>query len=68
MRTGRPPQPDVILIATGSELSLAMDARDELTAEGIRTRVVSLPCWERFEAQPAGVPRRGPAARATPGA
>jgi transketolase len=46
-------EPDVILIATGSELALAMAARDELTTEGIRTRVVSLPCWERFEAQPA---------------
>jgi transketolase len=50
--SGEHAEPDVILIATGSELSLAMDARDELTAEGIRTRVVSLPCWERFEAQP----------------
>ena len=43
---------DVILIATGSELSLAMDAREELTREGIRTRVVSLPSWERFAAAP----------------
>jgi transketolase len=50
--SGAPAQPDVILIATGSELAVAMDARDQLTAEGIRTRVVSLPCWERFEAQP----------------
>lgn len=49
---GEHAQPDVILIATGSELSLALEARTELTAEGIRTRVVSLPCWERFEAQP----------------
>ena len=61
--TATRPSPDVILIATGSELSLAMAARDELTAEGIRTRVVSMPCWERFEAQPRGLPRRGPAAR-----
>jgi transketolase len=45
--------PDVILLATGSELHLAMGARDLLTAEGIRTRVVSMPCWERFEGQPA---------------
>jgi len=44
-------QPDVIVIATGSELSLALAAREQLTGEGIRTRVVSLPCWERFEAQ-----------------
>jgi transketolase len=50
--SGAPVQPDVILIATGSELAVAMDARDQLTGEGIRTRVVSLPCWERFEAQP----------------
>jgi len=45
--------PELILIATGSELHLAMAAREILTAEGIRTRVVSMPCWERFEAQPA---------------
>jgi transketolase len=44
-------QPDLIIIATGSELHLAMAAREELTGEGIRTRVVSMPCWERFEAQ-----------------
>ena len=50
--SGATAQPDVILIATGSELAVAMDAREQLTAEGIRTRVVSLPCWERFEAQP----------------
>jgi transketolase len=49
---GHPTAPDVILIATGSELSLAMDARAELTSEGIRARVVSLPCWERFAAAP----------------
>ena len=45
-------EPDLILIATGSELSLAMAARGMLHREGIRTRVVSLPCWERFAAQP----------------
>ena len=49
---GHPTQADVILIASGSELSLAMDARAELTREGIRTRVVSLPSWERFAAAP----------------
>ena len=52
-RDGVSTDPDVILIATGSELQLAMAARAELTEEGIRTRVVSLPCWERFEAQTA---------------
>jgi transketolase len=50
-QAGEPAQPDVILLATGSELSVAMDARAQLTAEGIRTRLVSLPSWERFEAQ-----------------
>jgi len=50
---GQAEQPDVILIATGSEVSLAMDARALLAGEGIRTRVVSMPCWERFEAQSA---------------
>jgi transketolase len=43
--------PQVILIATGSEVSLALDARTQLQAEGIATRVVSMPCWELFEEQ-----------------
>ncbi len=43
--------PELILIGTGSELQLAFAAADALNAEGIPTRVVSLPCWERFEAQ-----------------
>jgi transketolase len=46
-------KPDVILLATGSEVSLCVEAFEQLTAEGIRARVVSLPCWERFDAQPA---------------
>ncbi len=45
--------PRLILLATGSELQLAMAARERLLADGIPTRVVSMPCWERFEAQPA---------------
>jgi transketolase len=45
--------PAIILIATGSELQLAMGAAEALEAEGTPARVVSLPCWERFEAQPA---------------
>jgi transketolase len=45
-------EPEVILLATGSEVHLALDARDELEAGGIRTRVVSLPCWELFDRQP----------------
>lgn len=44
--------PELILIATGSEVSLALDVRAELSAEGIRTRVVSMPCSELFDEQP----------------
>jgi transketolase len=44
--------PRLILIATGSEVSLALEAREQLQSEGIATRVVSLPCWELFEQQP----------------
>ena len=40
-----------ILMATGSEVSVALAARDLLEAEGIGTRVVSMPCWELFEEQ-----------------
>ncbi len=43
--------PQLILIATGSEVSLALEAREKLQADGIPTRVVSLPCWELFEEQ-----------------
>jgi transketolase len=45
-------QPDAILMATGSEVQLALEARDELEADGIATRVVSMPCWELFDRQP----------------
>jgi len=45
--------PDVILIATGSEVSLALEAHARLTGGGIRSRVVSMPCWELFDRQPA---------------
>jgi len=45
-------EPDVILIATGSEVSLALSARDELTRAGIGARVVSMPCSELFDRQP----------------
>ena len=44
-------EPNVILIATGSELSLAVEARKELAAKGVATRVVSMPCREWFDAQ-----------------
>jgi transketolase len=44
--------PQLILLASGSEVSLALEAREKLQTEGIATRVVSLPCWELFEEQP----------------
>ena len=43
--------PDVVLIGTGSEVQLCVAAAEQLAAEGIWARVVSLPCWERFDAQ-----------------
>ncbi|MDP9485813.1 MAG: transketolase [Actinomycetota bacterium] len=59
--------PDIVLIGTGSELELALMARDLLAEHGFKGRVVSLPSWELFEAQgeayqadvlgPAGTPR-----------
>ena len=45
--------PDVILIGTGSELSLCLGAHEALAREGIRSRVVSMPSWELFESQDA---------------
>ncbi|MEL7114889.1 MAG: transketolase [Pseudomonadota bacterium] len=47
-----------ILLATGSEVAVAMAARDILQAEGIGTRVVSMPCWELFEEQDEGYRRK----------
>jgi transketolase len=44
-------EPEAILIATGSEVALAVAAHEELSAEGVRSRVVSLPCWELFDRQ-----------------
>lgn len=58
-------RPDVVLIATGSEVHLALNARDRLAGEGVKARVVSLPCWSLFKEQaepyrnqvlPVGVP------------
>ena len=43
--------PEVVLIASGSEVSVAVDAHEELVAEGIRSRVVSMPSWDIFEHQ-----------------
>ena len=45
--------PQVILLATGSEVALCVQAYETLTAQGIRARVVSMPCWELFEHQDA---------------
>lgn len=45
-------KPDVLLLATGSEVSLCVSAYEQLKAEGIKARVVSMPCWELFERQP----------------
>ena len=45
--------PDLILIGTGSELQLCVKAAEQLTAEGKKVRVVSMPCWELFEEQDA---------------
>ncbi len=44
-------EPDVILIATGSEVQIAIEARELLSSDGIAARVVSMPSWDRFEAQ-----------------
>lgn len=71
---GGPPQ--VVLIATGSEVAVALDAQKSLAGRGVRARVVSLPCWSLFDAQPepyrrsvlpAGVPKVSIEAGATLG-
>ena len=48
-------EPDIILIGTGSEVSLLMQAREKLAAESIGARVVSMPSWELFEKQDAAL-------------
>jgi len=45
-------KPEVILLSTGSEVSLCVEAFEKLKAEGVRARVVSMPSWELFERQP----------------
>jgi transketolase len=58
---------DVTLLASGSEVSLAVEAADRLGGEGIQAAVISMPCWELFAAQPrayraavlGGAPRIG---------
>jgi transketolase len=50
--THRAGTPEVILIASGSEVSCVVEAHEKLRAEGIRSRVVSMPSWDIFEHQP----------------
>jgi transketolase len=45
-------KPDVLLLASGSEVALCLDAYERLKAEGIKARVVSMPSWELFDDQP----------------
>jgi transketolase len=52
-RTEAARRPDIILIATGSELQLIVAAEPILAAKGLTVRLVSMPCWELFEEQPA---------------
>jgi transketolase len=49
--TNKKATPALILMATGSEVSLALEAREALQKEGTPTRVVSMPCWELFQEQ-----------------
>jgi transketolase len=44
--------PEVLLLATGSEVEVALAAQEALGAQGVRARVVSMPCWEAFAEQP----------------
>jgi len=53
-----PGAPDLILIATGSEVHLALEARELLAKKGVAARVVSMPSWELFDAQPASYRER----------
>ncbi len=52
-KAGKETAPKLIIIATGSEVGLAMEAREKLNTEGTPTRVVSMPCWEFFDEQSA---------------
>ncbi|HEY0049759.1 MAG TPA: transketolase [Pyrinomonadaceae bacterium] len=52
-KNGKETAPKLILLATGSEVGLAMQARELLNSQNIPTRVVSMPCWEFFDQQPA---------------
>ena len=46
------PDPNIILIATGSEVHITLDAARNLASEGVKVRVVSMPCWDIFDRQP----------------
>jgi transketolase len=46
-------EPEIVFMATGSEVQLALAAHEQLSGEGVRSRVVSMPCWEAFERQDA---------------
>ena len=52
MLWGNGSEPQVIIIATGSEVHIALEAAQALKEEGISARLVSMPSWELFEAQP----------------
>ncbi len=52
-KQGKAVAPKLIIIATGSEVGLAMQAREQLISQNIPTRIVSMPCWEFFDEQPA---------------
>jgi transketolase len=45
-------KPDVLLLASGSEVALCLEAHERLKAQGIKSRVVSMPSWELFDDQP----------------
>jgi transketolase len=51
-KEGKATTPQLILLSTGSEVSLCIEAREALQGEGVPTRVVSMPCWELFDEQP----------------
>src|SRR5258708_36809989 len=51
--------PEIILIASGSEVSLIVSAHETLAAQGIRSRVVSMPSWDLFQYQPQPYPDGG---------
>jgi transketolase len=51
-KEGKKTTPQIILLSTGSEVSLCLEARETLQSEGTPARVVSMPCWELFDEQP----------------